>query len=195
MRRLGGVVIVMAMVLLPIGCSDDASPATSTAASGVQYVLAVDNEFRPQSLTVPAGTEVVFENTGRRHPRARYGRFDVYNNYLYRWHAYDWFYLPPYRDSYGSWCQSDCQMRLENNVYEKTIGAKDLGTNANDAWRCTEGGKIVQSGAFVTSASTAPLGFGTGCPANPTVFARPYAATIEPADAMLGTKLFMQTGN
>jgi len=64
-RRFGGVVIVMAMMLLPIACNDDASSTTGTEAPAVQRVLAVDNEFRPQSLTVPAGTEVVFENTGR----------------------------------------------------------------------------------------------------------------------------------
>ena len=137
----------------------------------------------------------LFDNTGRRHPRARYGRFDVFNNFLYRWHAYDWFYLAPYRDSYGSWCQNDCQMRLENNVYERVAGLKDVGTKADDASRCDLGGRIVESGRFVTAASTAPLQFSAGCPLGAAVFARPYPATIEPADALLGARLFAQTGN
>lgn len=136
-----------------------------------------------------------FEDTGRRHPRARYGRFDVFNNFVDRWHAYDWFYLPPYRDSYGAWCQSNCQMRVEANAYERVSGPKDLGTNADDASRCTEGGAIAESGAFVTPASTASLHFSAGCPTGATVFARPYAATVEPADLALVAKLRAQTGN
>lgn len=136
-----------------------------------------------------------FENTGRRHPRARYGRFDVFNNFVDRWHAFDWFYLAPYRDSYGSWCQSNCQLRLESNAYERVSAAKDLGTNADDASRCTEGGAISESGAFVTPASTAALRFSYGCAAGAPVFARPYPATVETADAALVAKLRAQTGN
>jgi pectate lyase len=137
----------------------------------------------------------LFLNTGRRHPRARYGRFDVFNNFIYRWHAYDWFYLAPYRDSYGSWCQNDCQMRVENNIYERIPGPKDVGTNADDASRCTEGGKIVESGAFITAGTVSTLQFSVGCPVGSTVFARPYAITLETANTTLGNKLMSQTGN
>jgi pectate lyase len=136
-----------------------------------------------------------YENTGRRHPRARYGRFDVFNNFIDHWHAFDWFYLPPYRDSYGSWCQANCQMRLENNAYVRVSAPKDVGTNADDASRCTEGGAIAESGAYVLPTSTASLHFSNGCTAGAPVFARPYAATVEPADATLVAKLKAQTGN
>jgi pectate lyase len=136
-----------------------------------------------------------FENTGRRHPRARFGRFDVFNNFIDHWHSYDWFYLAPYRDSYGSWCQSNCQMRVESNAYERVSGSKDFGTNADDASRCTEGGAIAESGAYVTPSSTATLHFSNGCSAAAPVFARPYAATVETANAALVTKLKAQTGN
>ena len=30
----------------------------------------------------------LFNGTGRRHPRGRYGTFDVYNNELLDWHMY-----------------------------------------------------------------------------------------------------------
>ena len=64
MRRFGRVVLVWSVLTVPIACSDDAAPAATTEARAVETVIAVDNEFRPQSLTVRAGTEVVFENKG-----------------------------------------------------------------------------------------------------------------------------------
>jgi plastocyanin len=55
------------------GCGGDdetatTEPATTVAQSGAGVtvtVQALDNSFRPETLTVAAGTEVVFENRGR----------------------------------------------------------------------------------------------------------------------------------
>jgi len=135
----------------------------------------------------------LFIETGRRHPRARWGRFDVHNNSLRDWHGYDWAWLEPIRDSYGAWCQSDCQMILEANRYTRTPNQKDLFMHANDALRCTEGGRAVWVGNVIAASNTAPLVFGDGCGAN--VFARPYAAAIDPADESLDTLLDRSAGN
>ena len=55
--------------------------------------------------------------------------------------------------------------------------------------------RIAESGSALTSASTATLRFSNGCPVGGIVFARPYPATIDPANALLGSTLFSQTGN
>jgi hypothetical protein len=86
-------------------------------------------------------------------------------------------------------------MRVEANAYERVAGAKDFGTLADDASRCSEGGAIAGTGTFVTAASTASLKFSTGCTAGAPVFARPYPATVETADAALVSRLKAETGN
>lgn len=136
-----------------------------------------------------------FESTGRRHPRARYGQFDVVNNFLDRWHAYDWTWLPPYRDSYGSWSQNDAQMIVENNVYERIPVPEDLLTKANDASRCSDGGRIRESGAYLRPGNTAPLTWSEGCDPNGVVFQRPYPLTVDVAEEALVQRLLTEAGN
>ena len=52
-----------------VGCSDDDGDGGATAVSLVEGVeapvQAIDNTFRPETLTVAAGTEVVWTNDGR----------------------------------------------------------------------------------------------------------------------------------
>jgi pectate lyase len=43
-----------------------------------------------------------FDSTGRRHPQARYGQFDFYDNYLYDWHMYDHVGPPVWHESFGA---------------------------------------------------------------------------------------------
>lgn len=47
--------------LVTVAQSDESFPPNGEVAS----VLALDNNFRPEALTVVAGTEVVFQNNGR----------------------------------------------------------------------------------------------------------------------------------
>lgn len=59
----------LAMVVTLAACGGDGDTAGSTVesypANGLtDSVLAIDNNFLPQTLTVVAGTEVVFENAG-----------------------------------------------------------------------------------------------------------------------------------
>jgi plastocyanin len=85
MRRfvVAGVVIVACGVLAACGADHDDSarsaqtrstvPVTTVARSAESFpangvtesVLAIDNNFLPQTLSIVAGTEVVFENNGR----------------------------------------------------------------------------------------------------------------------------------
>lgn len=133
--------------------------------------------------------------TGRRHPQARYGTYDLWNVFLDDWHMYDWFYLEPYRESFGAQSQDGAKLRVENSLFRRAPHTKDAFSQANDATRCESGGKLDGIGNVTTSDSTAPLVFGAGCTSGPTGWSRPYAATVEPADAALRLKLETQTGN
>lgn len=81
-RRTSKMVAAVAMTAVVVGCAPDpndavgvTTPAASVdaGASDVTYpangdtaeVLAIDNTFGPDTLTIVAGTEVVFTNNGR----------------------------------------------------------------------------------------------------------------------------------
>jgi pectate lyase len=132
--------------------------------------------------------------TGRRHPQARYGVTDIWNCFFDDWHMFDWFYLPPYRESFGVQAQDSARIRFENSLVRRTPHSKDALSQANDATRCETFGTIDTVGVVVTSDSTAPLAFGTGCLGS-TGWARPYAVTLAPANATLRTQLETLTGN
>ncbi|MFO0728881.1 MAG: hypothetical protein U1E65_34195 [Myxococcota bacterium] len=136
----------------------------------------------------------LYLSTGRRHPRARWGRFDVYNNSLHDWHGYDWAWLAPYRDSYGAWCQSSCRMIFQANVLSRTPDPHDAFMHADDALRCTDGGQAIAIDNFIAPSNTAPLVLGNGCN-NPPSFSRPYAAHLDPADLTLDALLQLEAGN
>ncbi len=134
------------------------------------------------------------KNTGRRHPQARYGTFDLWNLFLDDWHMFDWFYLLPYRESFGAQSQDNARIRVEASLFKRTPQLKDTLSQANDATRCESGGRLDGVGNVVTADSTAPLVFGAGCSGS-TGWSRPYPATVDAADAALRMRLELQTGN
>lgn len=134
-----------------------------------------------------------FKSTGRRHPQARYGIVDLWNCFFDDWHMYDWFYLAPYRESFGAQAQDSATVRVENSLFRRFPHTKDLASQANEATRCETNGKLDGVGLMVTADSTAPLVFNSGCTA--ANWSRPYAITLDPADATLRTTLETRTGN
>jgi plastocyanin len=72
MRKIAVVVVVVVAGLFSVSCSGSGSTAatTSTAVmqppqSGTVAVSSVDNNFRPQNITVTLGSTVVWTNDGR----------------------------------------------------------------------------------------------------------------------------------
>lgn len=71
MRRLAVIPTFAALLLLGAGCAaapssaPESAPAAVTPSSNQGIVIMVDeNGFSPATITVPAGTEVTFNNTG-----------------------------------------------------------------------------------------------------------------------------------
>lgn len=66
-RTVGLALVGVALALTAVGCgSDDSAAPPVSLVEGVEAeVSAIDNSFRPETLTVQAGTEVVFTNDGR----------------------------------------------------------------------------------------------------------------------------------
>lgn len=133
-----------------------------------------------------------FLNTGRRHPRARYGRIDVYNNFLDDWRMFGPAeFTGNWRRAFGIWCHDGCEMIVEQNVF-----LKHPHPHENLAWvewpkqatRCAPGftdvsrGAIDDRGSYIPPESTSPLEFNVGCNSSDAVFVRPYDATIRNAD-------------
>ncbi|MFO0599545.1 MAG: hypothetical protein U0228_29840 [Myxococcaceae bacterium] len=135
-----------------------------------------------------------FKSTGRRHPQMRYGVMDQWNCFYDDWHMYDWFYLAPYRESFGAQSQDFARIRVENALFRRTVHSKDALSQANDATRCETNGTLDGVGLVTTADSTAPLVFGNGCSGS-TGWVRPYAITLDAADATLRTRLETQSGN
>lgn len=153
-----------------------------------------------------------FDRTGRRHPRARFGKFDVYDNYYDHWHRFsDAAIELRGRRTHGAWCHDGCEMIMEANVFARDPHPNDDGIGVqwpNQASRCapdplnaaTSGefaGTIENRGGWVTPESTSVLEFGVGCPpsASALVFARPYPATIDPTDEALRQRLITEAGD
>jgi len=133
--------------------------------------------------------------TGRRHPQARYGTYDFYNNFWDDWRMYGWLWEAPYRESFGAQAQDGARLRFEQNIVRRDPHPYDLLSQANDITRCESGGIIDALGTLVLPDSTAPLVSGTGCP---TVFSpvlRPYPATVDPATSALRALLEAGTGD
>jgi pectate lyase len=144
----------------------------------------------------------LFLGTGRRHPRGRYGRFDVYNNALLNWRAfYAWGEAGPVR-TMGIWCELGCQMIVENNAFEKHDDPNEvLPSFARQATRCqrnalsdnTGPGFMAARGHHVVPGSV-PLEFEVGCTPGAAVFTRPYPASVEEAGPDLVARLWAGAG-
>jgi pectate lyase len=133
--------------------------------------------------------------TGRRHPQARFGVYDLYNNFWDDWRMYGWFWEAPYRESFGAQAQDGARMRFENNLARRDTHPFDMASQANDVTRCESGGEIDEIGTVITADSSAPLALQTGCPATPEAVLRPYPATVDPADDELRARLEAETGD
>jgi hypothetical protein len=77
--------------------------------------------------------------------------------------------------------------RLTNHLY-------DTGSTANEATRCETNGKLDGVGLVTTADSTAPLVFNAGCSGS-TGWVRPYAITLDTADAALRMRWETLAGN
>ena len=122
------------------------------------------------------------------------GIVDLWNCFFDDWHMYDWFYLAPYRESFGAQSQDFARVRVENSLFRRTPHGKDLLSQADEATRCESNGTLDGIGNVVTPDSTATLSFGSGCVGS-TGFTRPYTITLDAADASLRTRLETLAGN
>lgn len=162
-----------------------------------EKVLLVGNGDAPQAIDsaiTVSWHHSYFRSTGRRHPQARFGTVDVWNVFMDDWHMYDWFFLAPYRESFGAQSQEGARVRVENSLFKRAVHSKDTGSTANEATRCELNGKLDGVGLVTTSDSTAPLVFGAGCSGS-TGWTRPYAVTLDPADSALRARLVSEAGN
>ncbi len=132
---------------------------------------------------------------GRRHPQARLGIYDFFDNFWDDWRMFGWFFESPYREAFGAQAEEGARILFENNLVRRMAHEYDLGSQANDATRCESGGIIDERGTWTTPDSTAPLAHGTGCPPVTTPMARSYAATVDAANAALRARLEQETGN
>jgi pectate lyase len=132
--------------------------------------------------------------TGRRHPQARYGVIDLWNCFFDDWRMYDWFFLAPYRESFGVQAQDSARIRFENSFVRRGTHSRDSGSQANQATRCESLGRIDSVNVLVALGSTAPLQFGVGC-SGATGWTRPYPIMLDAADPALLLRLQAQAGN
>ena len=136
-----------------------------------------------------------FKGTGRRHPQARFGIVDMWNDFFDDWHMYGWWFLSPYPESFGAQSQEGARVRVEQSLFRRINNhLYDTGTTANEATRCELNGKLDGVGLITTSDSTAPLVFNSGCTGS-TGWSRPYSLTLDLANAALRTRLESEAGN
>lgn len=133
--------------------------------------------------------------TGRRHPQARYGFFDFYDNEWDDWHMFGWAFESPYRESFGAQAQDGARLLVESQIFRRHAVAFDALSQANDATRCESGGVLDERGSWTPPDSTAPLVHRAGCPALAAPLVRPYPAIVDPAGPALRTSLETKTGN
>ncbi len=140
----------------------------------------------------------VFASTGRRHPQARFGSFDVTNNLLFDWHFFRSPFIDPWPESFGAQVQDGGRLRFENNVVSRIPHRYDdvpLLSQAHDVTRCESGGLLDERGTFVRADNEDPaLAFGVDCPSG-VVVSRPYALDVAAADEALAVRLLASAGN
>ncbi|MDP1922680.1 MAG: hypothetical protein Q8L14_40940 [Myxococcales bacterium] len=164
---------------------------------GWEKFVLIGNGDAPQAVdsTITVSMHHILTTaTGRRHPQARYGVIDLWNCFFDDWRMFDWAFLAPYRESFGVQAQDGARLRFENSFVRRVPHSKDVGSQADHATRCESGGRIDAINVQVAPGSTSPLQFGVGCNGT-TGWVRPYAITLDPADATLRTRLAAQAGN
>ena len=134
------------------------------------------------------------QNTGRRHPQARYGRFHLFNNFFDDWRMFGLGILSPYPESFGSQIQDNGRMLLEGQMVRRHPHSYDSLSTANDASRCESGGDLLEYGTWLDPSSTAPLRFGVGC-AKAQAFIPPYTVNVETAGQALRDRVVAGAGN
>jgi pectate lyase len=116
-----------------------------------------------------------FKETPQRHPRLRFGRAHVFNNYFYKW------------KSYGIGCSYKGQCRSENNIFAADKNKKaiidQVGTDSKDSQVRSDGDWLL-NGAYVTENDRSSV-------FNP---ASAYAYTLEKADASLRSDITNHAG-
>jgi pectate lyase len=133
--------------------------------------------------------------TGRRHPQARYGLYDFYNNFWDDWRMFNYQYLTD-KESFGAQAQDGARILFENNIIRRNDHPYDWLSQANDATRCESGGIIDERGTFTTPDSQASLKHLVGCPATFSPIVRPYVAAVDAANPQLRSRLeWVETGN
>jgi len=163
-----------------------------------EKVILIGNGDAPEA--VDRAVRVTFHHnwahaTGRRHPKARYGLFDFYNNFLDDWRMYDWQYLTDKR-SFGAEVTDDARLLFEKNIVRRDEHTYDVLSEANEVTLCdADDAFIDERDTWVTPDSTAELEFQVDCPEVYAPLVRPYAATVDAADATLRARLETQTGN
>jgi pectate lyase len=135
------------------------------------------------------------QGCGRRHPQARHGFYDFFDNFWDDWRMFGWFFESPYRESFGAQAQDGARILFENNLVRRDAHGDDVGSEANEVTRCETGGIIDERGTWIAPDSTAPLVRGVGCPAVGVPLARPYVAKVDAAGAGLRALLEAKTGN
>jgi pectate lyase len=133
--------------------------------------------------------------TGRRHPKARYGLYDLYNNFWDDWRMFNYTIITDKR-SFGVESQNGARILFENNIVRRNTHPYDAFSEANQVTRCESMGIIDERGTFTTPDSNAPLEYLVNCPTVFTPIERPYPATVDDADALLRSRLeWLETGN
>lgn len=163
---------------------------------GWEKIMLLGNGDAPpdvdEAITVTAHHNF-FDGAGRRHPQARYGHFDFYNNYLWDWHMYNYAGPPEWHESFGAQCEDNCSLLFEANVVERHPHPTDVFSEANHVTRCLSGGVITSLHNWVTPESTARLRWGVHCntQGNQT---RPYEVELDDADQFLREAILAGAG-
>lgn len=136
----------------------------------------------------------VFTGTGRRHPQARFGSFDVVNNLMFDWHFFESPFSEPFPECFGAQIQDQGRMRFENDVVSRgthTFDDAPFVSQAHDVTCCESGGVLDERGTFVRADNTDDaLAFGVGCTAG--TVERPYALDVAVADEALALALALE---
>jgi pectate lyase len=115
----------------------------------------------------------LFNQTRERSPRLRYGMVDAYNNYLLNW------------GDYGMASSMRAKLRIQNNIFEAGSSTRAVLCSIGDDPKpglIQASGNLLLNGARIVSCGTF-------------TDARPYPATIQPADEELRRAIMASAGH